>query len=64
MWALGVGSPEFGKSCEWANSAVTTSRVLALKRGLQVVRVTKSAPGVFFKTVVSFGETTWVRTAL
>ena len=34
-----VGRPLLGKSCECASLASTTSRVEALKRGLQVVSV-------------------------
>ena len=48
---------EVGKSWEWASLAWTTSRVDALKRGLQVVSVRRSAK-TFLMTSVSLGDTT------
>ena len=52
-----TGRPEFGKSWEWASVAWTTRRVEALKRGLQVVRVSW-LPRTLSTTAVSLGETT------
>ncbi len=46
-------------SWEWTSLAITTSRVDALKRGLQVVRVTH-APDWFCRIAPSDGETTWL----
>ena len=48
---------EFGNSWEWTSLAWTTSRVEALKRGLQVVSVRTSAK-TFLITSVSLGDTT------
>src|SRR6185437_16946291 len=54
-----TGRPEFGKSCECASLPCTISLVDALKRGLQVVRVMRSAKA-FLITDVSLGDTTQV----
>ncbi len=53
----------FGKSWECASCAVTTRRVEALKRGLQVVSVSRFVKALS-STAVSFGDTTWERIAL
>ncbi len=47
----------FWNSWEWANVAWTMRRVVALKRGLQVVSVSWF-PRTSLTTVVSLGETT------
>ena len=57
MQRRATGRPELGKSWEWASLAWTISRVDALKRGLQVVRVRTSAK-TFLITSVSLGDTT------
>src|ERR1019366_9738809 len=54
---VAAGAP--AKSCEWTSLAVTTRRVDALKRGLQVVNVTH-APVWFCRMAPSEGETTWL----
>src|ERR1700677_1745103 len=56
-WRGRGGKPEFGKSWECASVAWTTRRLVALKRGLQVVRVSWSAK-TLSTTVVSLGDTT------
>jgi len=51
------GRPLFGKSCECASLAWTTSLVDALNLGLQVVSVSMLAKALLI-TVVSLGDAT------